>query len=166
MFGESSAIYPYAVIHLLVPTMLRWNIVSTKLSEFELAPKKSQFLPAPRNMNIWKVFAPRVNFQRWKKKRILHTRLFPYRRDRYSRATSWRCVWCTPFGSRWTIVSAKGNGRWWRLTIIFMRYRTLSYVRSKECRGNISILSLSLPPFPSLYIKIIVYFPSSIPIYY
>lgn len=146
MFGESSAIYPYAVIHLLVPTMLRWNIVSTKLSEFELAPKKSQFLPAPRNMNIWKVFAPRVNFQRWKKKRILHIRLFPYRRDRYSRATSWRCVWCTPFGSRWTIVSAKGNGRWWRLTIIFMRYRTLSYVRSKECRGNISILSLPSPP--------------------
>lgn len=151
MFGESSAIYPYAVIHLLVPTMLRWNIVSTKLSEFELAPKKSQFLPAPRNMNIWKVFAPRVNFQRWKKKRILHIRLFPYRRDRYSRATSWRCVWCTPFGSRWTIVSAKGNGRWWRLTIIFMRYRTHStFGRKNAVEISRFSLSFSLPSPPSI----------------
>lgn len=166
MFGESSAIYPYAVIHLLVPTMLRWNIVSTKLSEFELAPKKSQFLPAPRNMNIWKVFAPRVNFQRWKKKTHIAYSIIPV-----SAGSILSCnivavrlvhtVWIAMndrFGEgKWPVVASYDN--------IYALSHTL-YVRPKECRGNISILSLSLPPFPSLYIKIIVYFPSSIPIYY
>lgn len=58
---------------------------------------------------------------------------------------------------KWPVVASYDN--------IYALSHTL-YVRPKECRGNISILSLSLPPFPSLYIKIIVYFPSSIPIYY
>lgn len=126
MFGESSAIYPHAVIHLLVPTMLRWNIVFDETFWIRTGPgKKSQFLPAPRNMNIWKVFALRhlwiFSDEGEKKKGNAHC-IFDYSLDRYShRATSWRCVWCTPFGSRWTIVSAKGNGRWWRLTIIFIR---------------------------------------------
>lgn len=151
MFGESSAIYPYAVIHLLVPTMLRWNIVSTKLSEFELAPKKSQFLPAPRNMNIWKVFAPRVNFQRWEKNAYC---IFDYSRiggidtlvqhrggafgahrlDRDERSND--------FGEgKWPVVASYDN--------IYALSHTL-YVRSKKCRGNISILSLSLPSPPSI----------------
>lgn len=83
MFGESSAIYPHAVIHLLVPTMLRWNIVFDETFWIRTGPgKKSQFLPAPRNMNIWKVFAPRHLWifsdegEKKKRERTLHIRLF------------------------------------------------------------------------------------------
>lgn len=144
MFGESSAIYPYAVIHLLVPTMLRWNIVSTKLSEFELAPKKSQFLPAPRNMNIWKVFAPRVNFQRWEKNAYC---IFDYSRiggiDTLVAVRLVHTVWIAMndrFGEgKWPVVASYDN--------IYALSHTL-YVRPKECRGNISILSL--PSSPSI----------------
>lgn len=127
MFGESSAIYPHAVIHICSCQQCCVEIsFSTKLSEFEPAPgRKASFFPRQGTW-IFERFLRYATYEfsamRVKKKKGNAHCIFDYSLDRYShRATSWRCVWCTPFGSRWTIVSAKGNGRWWRLTIIFIR---------------------------------------------
>lgn len=76
MFGESSAIYPRVVIHLFVPTMLRWNIRFRKLSEFQPVPppKKSQraFLRAKEHEYLKGFCVHPMNFQRWKKKKRLN----------------------------------------------------------------------------------------------
>lgn len=124
-----------------VEISFRWNFLNR-------SRRKRQF-PAPRNMNIWKVFAPR------------HVWIFSDGREKtriaYSIIRGIRIDTTTPvqhrggaFGSRWTIVSAKGNGRW-RLAIIFIRdalsnplYLAFSRKNAAEISRS-SILSLSLP---------------------
>lgn len=132
MFGESSAIYPPVVIHLFVPTMLRWNIVPfRKLSEFH-PPKKSRRAFPREGTWIFERFlrAPYEFSTMEKKKRVWISLVLDYS-DRYSRA----------------ILSFRSNDRLGEgkrpVACYDNIYGTRSIeptplLRSKEWRGNIS----------------------------